>query len=131
MNCATMTKCETPATLAEPARAGQSFVPRVDIVEQGDEMLVFADMPGVTAENVNIDFDKGQLTIHGRVSKRHNGHTRDLVNEYGVGDYRRTFQIGEGFDASQFHAEISHGVLTLHLPKSSALRARKIAVKGG
>lgn len=129
MNCASMTKCEAPATVAEPTRAGHTYMPRVDIVEQGDEMLIFADMPGVTAENVDIDFDKGVLTIHGRVAARHNEHARELVTEYGVGDFHRTFQIGDGFDVTQFHAEISHGVLTLHLPKVPTLRARKIAVK--
>lgn len=128
MNCGNMTKCETPASAVEPARAGQSYIPRVDIVEQGDEMLIFADMPGVTAQNVDIDFDKGALTITGRVPQRHNGHAREILSEYGVGDFRRTFQVGEGFDASQFHAEISHGVLTLHLPKAPALRARKVTV---
>ncbi|MBL8880798.1 MAG: Hsp20/alpha crystallin family protein [Phycisphaerales bacterium] len=130
MNCGTMTKCETPASTVEQARAGQTYVPRVDIVEQGDEMLIFADIPGVTAQNVDIDFDKGALTITGRVPQRRNGHTREVFSEYGVGDFRRTFQVGDGFDASQFHAEISHGVLTLHLPKAQSLRARKIAVKG-
>lgn len=130
MNCASMMKCESPNTAVEPARAGQTYVPRVDIVEQGDEMLIFADMPGVTADNVDIELDKGVLTIQGRTTPRHNGQMRELASEYGVGDFRRTFQIGEGFDVTQFHAEISHGVLTLHLPKAQALRARKIAVKG-
>lgn len=129
MNCGTMNKCETPASLVEPTQAGPTYVPRVDIVEQGDETLICADMPGVTAENVDISFEKGTLTIVGRVAQRHNGHTRDLLREYGVGDFRRTFQLGEGFDASQFHAEIAHGVLMLHLPKAPALRARKVAVK--
>jgi HSP20 family protein len=56
-------------------------------------------------------------------------HTNYLLREYGVGDFRRTFQIGEGIDAAKIAAELREGVLTVHLPKAPELMPRKIAVK--
>ena len=52
-----------------------------------------------------------------------------LVREYGVGDFHRAFQIGEGIDAAKIEAEVNNGVLTLRLPKSEAAKARTIEVK--
>jgi HSP20 family molecular chaperone IbpA len=54
---------------------------------------------------------------------------RQLVQEYGIGDYRRSFRLGEGFDASQISAEYRKGVLTIHVPRLAAVRPRKIEVR--
>ncbi|MCL4195272.1 MAG: Hsp20/alpha crystallin family protein, partial [Thermoguttaceae bacterium] len=52
-----------------------------------------------------------------------------LGGEYGIGDYYRVFNIGEDIDNERISAELSHGVLTIHLPKTEAVKPRKIAVK--
>ena len=54
-----------------------------------------------------------------------------LLREYGTGDYYRTFQVSEAVDASKITADYSDGVLTLHLPKTEAVKPRKIEVKTG
>jgi len=51
--------------------------------------------------------------------------------EYGVGDYRRSFQIGEGFDGSQIAAAYRNGVLTVRIPRLAAVRPRTIPVAAG
>ena len=51
-----------------------------------------------------------------------------FLREYGVGDYYRSFQISEAIDAGKISAEYADGVLTLHLPKTEAVKPRKIAV---
>jgi HSP20 family molecular chaperone IbpA len=51
--------------------------------------------------------------------------------EYGVGDYRRSFRLGDGFDASQITADLARGVLTVRIPRLAAVRPRKVEVRTG
>ena len=51
--------------------------------------------------------------------------------EGGVGDYRRSFRLGDGFDASQITADLARGVLTVRIPRLAAVRPRKVEVRTG
>ncbi len=105
------------------------FSPNVDILENADELTLVADVPGVTPDSIDIQYEQGELTIRGRVEPR-GQHNNFLLNEYGVGDFYRVFQLGEGVDNDKISAEVAHGVLTVHLPKLERVKPRKIAVKG-
>ena len=76
----------------------------------------------------NVSFEDGVLSVHAKVPQR-SLPGRQLVQEYGIGDYRRSFRLGEGFDASQISAEYRKGVLTIHVPRLAAVRPRKIEVR--
>lgn len=131
MNANTATeKHETTDSMPEATHCGCGFIPNVDILENDTELLLLADVPGAKAGDIDIDYEHGRLTIQARVAPRQpEDRTRYLMREYGVGDYRRSFEIGEGIDAEKIHAEVADGVLTLHLPKSQALQPRRIAVQ--
>lgn len=122
-------KCETTTCTPERARAGRTYRPNVDIIEQKDELLLIADVPGATADKIDIEYNNGALTLLAPVAPRFTDDTAFVVREYGVGDFERTFQIGEGIDAGRISAEFTNGVLTVHLPKVERLQARKITVK--
>ncbi len=113
---------------AERTRTGECYRPNVDILEQTDEVLLVADMPGVRSDAVDIDFKDGVLTIQGRVESRHRNGARFLLAEYGIGDFYRTFRVGEQIDPSAIHAEHADGVLKVHLPKADKAKPRKIEV---
>ena len=113
---------------AEHTRSGCCYRPSVDILEQADELVVVADVPGTKEDDIDVDFEDGTLTIHAKVKPRQEAGLEYLVREYGVGDYYRTFRIGEAIDSAKITAEYSEGVLTLHLPKAEAARPRKISV---
>jgi HSP20 family protein len=116
----------------EPTRPGPTYVPVVDIIEKPDELLLAADVPGARAEDIEINYEKGVLSIHAQVEPRQDAErTEYLLNEYGVGDFYRTFQVGEGIDQSKIAAEVKDGMLILHLPKAEALKPRKISVRAG
>lgn len=117
------------AANGERPRCGQCYRPNVDILEQAEELLIVADMPGVNAKEINVHFEDGELMIHGVVPSRYPSEGRVLLQEYGVGDFYRTFRVSERIDAGGIRAEYSNGVLTVHLPKVEAAKPRKIAVQ--
>lgn len=114
---------------AERTRGGPTFVPYVDIYETEGELTVEMDVPGVAPDGLDVNFEKGVLTLHGQVAKREGGNGRYVLREYQVGDFHRSFQVGEAIDASKITAEYRSGVAILHLPKAEAARPRKIEVK--
>jgi HSP20 family protein len=115
--------------VAEHTRTGHHYRPNVDILEGPDELVLLADVPGTTGDQIDIDFEDGTLTIHARVKPRQHKDIEYLLREYGVGDYYRTFRISEAIHAGKISAEYAEGVLTLHLPKAEETKPRKIAVK--
>jgi HSP20 family protein len=100
----------------------------VDICETDRELTLFAEVPGVRPEDVDLNYEKGELTLYARVRPRHGQHDL-LLQEYEEGDYYRVFTIHESIDSSRITAECKNGVLVVHLPKVEAARPRQISVK--
>jgi HSP20 family protein len=103
------------------------FEPRVDIVETEQEFTLYADLPGVHPENLDVQFEDGELKIHGSCPPRNDGENRWL-NEYKVGDYSRSFKLGETIDSQRINAELKNGVLTMHLPKAEKSKPRRVEI---
>jgi HSP20 family molecular chaperone IbpA len=122
------TKNEMNAANPEPTYGARHFMPRVDILETDKELLLFAEMPGVRSEDVDLRYENGELVLHGKVTPR-NENRPMLLHEYEEGDYYRVFRIDETIDPTQIEAECKNGVLAVHLPKTEAVRPRQIAVK--
>jgi len=118
----------TQAEVTERTRSGRMYRPSVDIIEQPDELVLMADMPGACPDHIDVRFENGTLTIDGKVKDRQPENTDYLLREFGIGDFYRTFQVNETINAERISAEFSNGVLTLHLPKIEAAKPRKIQV---
>jgi len=106
-----------------------TFTPRVDILESDNELILFADVPGVKREDMEVRFEKGELTLHGQCAPRTFG-VRALNGEYDVGDFYRVFSLSEHLDPAKITAELVQGVLTVRLPKTEASKPVRISVKG-
>jgi HSP20 family protein len=121
----------TEARREEPkANPAGVFAPRIDLLETDDAYLLKADLPGVKPDGISLHCRGGELVLHARREPRHHG--RRLVGwEFAPGDYFRAFTLGEQVDCEQIEADLKNGVLTVKLPKSEAVRPRKIAVKAG
>lgn len=113
----------------EMTRTGRMYRPLVDILENREGLTILADMPGTSPEDVDIKFEDGSLTIHGRAKSRQPEQTNYLLREYGIGDFHRVFQVSESIDVAKIRAEYVDGVLKLHLPKVESARPRKIEVQ--
>ncbi len=114
----------------ERTKANRVYTPAVDIIEQKEYIILFADMPGVDENSVQVSLEKDLLTIHGNVEpEEHKGH-RQLISEYGFGDYERTFTISNEIDRDNIKASMKDGVMRLTLPKVANAKTRKIPVTG-
>ena len=123
------TKDRADGARPEITRGGVHFTPRVDIFETDSELTLFAEVPGIGPEDVDLHYENGELVLCGRVKPRHDDRPA-LLQEYEEGDFYRAFTIHESIDSSRITAECKHGVLTVHLPKAEAARPRQIAVRG-
>ena len=113
---------------AERTRDKVTFTPRVDIVETDRELLLYAELPGVKSEDVNLHYEKAELTLHAKVAPRlpQQGF---MLKEYEEGDFYRAFTIHESIDAQKIEAQFKNGILLVHLPKVEAVQPRQISVK--
>ena len=75
-----------------------------------------------------MTFEDGVLSLHAAVPPRELP-GRSVGTEYGVGDYRRSFRLGDGFDATLITADYRRGVLRIHIPRLAAVRPRRVEVR--
>src|SRR5258708_18504981 len=93
-------------TRGETTHSGPQFAPRVDIYETDKELTLFADLPGVAPNDVDLHYEKGELVLRGKVKPPPNARGRTLLlEEYEVGDFYRVFSIHESIDAGRIEAD--------------------------
>ena len=112
----------------ERTEAGKFFSPYTDIHETERAVVVSMEMPGVDRNGIDIQLDKGVLTVKGAVSGAKYEALRPLYSEYNVGNFVRTFQVSTKIDSNAISASVADGVLTIELPKAKEALARRIAV---
>lgn len=119
---------EKQETREEVTRAGRTYAPNVDIYETSDGLRLWADMPGVDEQSINIQLDKGVLTIEGQVDLKEYEDMTPLYTEYNVGNYLRRFTLSNDVDSDRIVARVQHGVLALEIPKAERAKPRRITV---
>jgi len=119
----------SPAVETEGTRNRKIYLPRVDIYETKDAIVLVADMPGVDEKSVNITLEKNVLTVTGTPEIEHFKGYHLALAEYDIGDYQRSFSLSDQIDGEKIDAAMKNGVLRLTLPKAEPAKARKINVK--
>lgn len=126
-NTSTMTK-RTDTTNGEATRSDKYFTPRVDIFETANELVMYADVPGVAPKDIDLRYEQGELILQGKITSAPRvGHL--ILGEYEEGDFYRVFQIHESIDSTRIEAECKNGVLTVHLPKAQTAKPKQVTVK--
>jgi HSP20 family molecular chaperone IbpA len=122
---------QAPAALSAPERAHarRVYSPRADVYETPEEIVVVAELPGVSEESLDITLEQRELTIRGAVVPAAPAGYRPIYSEYGEGDYERRFVLADSIDRNGIAAQLKNGVLQLRLPKVVEALARKIPVK--
>jgi len=119
---------QTPVE-TERTRSRKVFLPKVDIYEARDSIVLIADMPGVDEKNVDITLEKNILTVNGVVEPPDFKGYSAAYAEYDVGDYQRAFTISDEVDRDRIDARVKNGVLHVTLHKAAQVKARRIAIK--
>jgi len=125
--CQTEQTCEVPPEVqSQPV-----FRPRVDIVDSADAITLYADLPGVDENSLDITLEKETLTLKGEVGKPGLDEMTPILSEYRIGRFERSFSISEDIERDAIDAVVTQGVLKLTLPKSKHAKTVKVAVKAG
>jgi HSP20 family protein len=123
---ATLQRETRPAT-PERTETVQYVVPEVNIYETKDGYELEAEMPGVNKEGLEITLEGNEITITGhRSSEVTPG--GPLFRERHNADYRRVFELDPVIDTARIAARMNQGILFLTLPKSEAVKPRRITV---
>lgn len=122
----TIAKTESKS-LSEIAKG--ALVPPVDIYEDDAGVTLFADLPGVTRDDLSLQIDKDTLQIYGKITKSADVEAETYYSEFPAKDFYRAFTIGEEIDRDKITAAMSNGVLKLVLPKAEKAKPKKIEIK--
>ena len=115
----------------ERTRDTRCFIPRSDIYELDDQIVIVADVPGVDEKSLDVTLEKNVLTINALIDPVvPQGFSLSLA-EYEVGDFSRSFRLSDEIDRENIQASVKDGVLRLYLPKAKEAIMRKISVKAG
>lgn len=105
-----------------------ALLPPVDVVEDAGGITLFADLPGVSKENLSLQLERDRLTIEGRVALDMPQEMQSNFAEVRLERYRRVFALSKELDGEQTSAELKNGVLKLRIPKAQHAQPRKIAI---
>ncbi len=107
------------------------FNPPIDIYETEDGLVLYADLPGVTPEGLDLQVQNNRLTLFGRVQLRELADSVMLHQEYQEGDFLRSFILSDEVDHDRIQAKLSNGVLRVDLPRAPRAKPRRIEVSPG
>jgi len=120
---------ENSAQAREETRSNEHFIrPAVNIIETEEGLVLTADVPGAAKESLDVNVEKGILTINAPVEHKIQG-TQTYREFELTGSYYRQFTIPESLDHEKAKAEYVNGILTLRVPKAQAAKPKRIDVK--
>jgi HSP20 family protein len=97
----------------------------VDVRDDGEAFVLNAYVPGLKAEDLNIQVLDDVLTIEGKLSNQDGEY---LLSELPAGAFRRSLRLPSPLDSDKAEASLEHGILTLRVPRSEAARPRSIQI---
>lgn len=121
-----------PSLFGGSMRAGGEWSPSIEIFDEGSELVVAAEVPGMQPDDIEISLSGNHLTICGEKRESREQEQRGVFySERRFGMFRRVIELPQEIEADQVNAEYDSGVLTVHLPKSQAQRPTRVQVKAG
>ncbi len=121
----------TPGLWPEKTGEFETVIPTVDIYEEGNEVVLRADMPGMEKKDIDISIYHGYLTISGHRKKEEKVEKGNYLRyERSHGSFFRRFELPSDIDAEKVKAHLENGILEVRLPKSEEMkgRSKKITV---
>jgi HSP20 family protein len=107
-----------------------AFNPAVDIAVEKDSVVVKADLPGLTKDDVSVTLQDNYLTIRGeKKQETEQKETNYFLSERAYGSFARTIELPLAVDANKIEARFKDGVLQVTLPKTEEAKPKQIEVK--
>lgn len=111
----------------EETRSSEKFIkPAVNIIETEEGLTLTADVPGAAKNALEVNVEKGILTISAPVTRSMPGNP--TYSEFELASYYRQFSIPESLDHEKAKADLVNGILTLRVPKAEVAKPRKIEI---
>lgn len=102
----------------------------IDAYRQGEEFTVHFDLPGITADSIDLTVEKNVLTVKAERTFAQNEGVETLVRERPYGTFSRRLFLGDSLDTDRLEAAYADGVLTVKIPVAERAKARRIEVAG-
>lgn len=113
----------------ENGRRDAAVLPPVDVIEDATGITLYADLPGVAREQLNLRVEADTLTIEGEVGLTTPDGLQASHAEVQVPRYRRVFTLSKELDPDKISAELAQGVLRLRIPKAEHAQPRKVQIR--
>ena len=108
------------------------WVPAMDLVEAGDHFVLRADLPGMSEEDISIEFEDSTLTVSGERKAEHDERGEGFHRvERSFGAFSRSLTLPKGVDADGVSASFDRGVLEIRIPKPEERKPRRISIANG
>jgi HSP20 family protein len=106
------------------------WAPRTDLAETEDAYRIMLDVPGMTKDDLTINYQDNQLTVSGERTATKRDENENFVRvERSFGHFYRSFTLPKSVDDAEISAEYQDGVLTIHVPKAEEEKPRRIEVQ--
>ncbi|CAM2157610.1 Hsp20/alpha crystallin family protein [Paraburkholderia tropica] len=115
----------------DDARRRVTLSPAVDIVEDSHAVTLWADLPGVSKEKLDVRVHDGSLTIEAKSVVPVPSNLQLSHTEVRVPYFSRQFNVSDDFDTSRIDASLKDGVLKLTIPRRDEAKPRRIEIKFG
>jgi len=114
------------------AGRARRWVPAMDLVEQNDELVLRADLPGLDGDDVTIEVKDNALTVTGERKAGHEEKAEGFHRvERAYGSFSRSLTLPEGIDADAVTAEFDKGVLEVRIPKPEERKPHRVQIGAG
>ena len=110
---------------------GSALLPPVDVIEDAGGITLYADLPGVPKERLNVHVEGETLIIEGEMGLEVPQDLQATHVEVSLPRYRRVFTLSKELDAGRLSAELRHGVLKVRLNKAEHAKPKRINVTAG
>ena len=120
----------TPVTRQpEAGRTEAALMPPVDVIEDASGITLYADLPGVSKDKLNLHIEADTITIEGALNLDVPEGMEATHAEVSLPNFRRVFTLSKELDADKVSAEFQSGVLKLRIPKAEHAQPRRIDIK--
>ena len=106
--------------------------PKVNIVENADEFLLTAEVPGMVEKDIHVEIKDGVLSLRGDVTEEKMDEKENYrINEFRSQSFERSFRLGDQVDPEKIVAKLEKGILRVSLAKKEITKPKKVEIKVG